>query len=174
MNLLQTTPKQARNYNVAIWIGIISGIISGFVKSGTEGIMPPRAEGIVAPPVALLEHLGVNMQEMIYTYSGHILNWGGGVVHILFSIFVAFIYCILAEIFPKIKLGQGLLFAIAVVIASHGISLPLLNLSPAVWNLPFDEILSELIGTCLWMWTIEIVRRDLRNRITKKPDPEFQ
>lgn len=174
MNLFQITKKQTRNYGIAIWIGIISGIISGFVKSGTEGIMPPRAEGIIASPIVLLEHLGINMQGMVYTYSGYELNWGGSAVHIIFSIFVALIYCILAEVFPKIKLGQGLLFALVVVIASHGISLPLLGLSPAVWNLPFDEILSELIGTCLWMWTIEIIRRDLRNRITKKPDPEFQ
>lgn len=52
--------------------------------------------------------------------------------------------------------------------------LPVLNLSPVPWNLPFDELFSELVGTLLWMWTIEIFRRDLRNRLTEKPDPEFQ
>lgn len=55
-----------------------------------------------------------------------------------------------------------------------GIILPLFHLSAPVWQLHFDGILSEIIGTSFWMWTIEIVRRDLRNRITKKPDPEFQ
>ena len=79
-----------------------------------------------------------------------------------------------AEIFPKVKLWQGLAFGIGVTILFHGIMLPVLNLSPAPWNLPFDELLSELIGTLLWMWTIEIFRRDLRNRLTEKPDPEFQ
>ena len=27
-------------------------------------------------------------------------------------------------------------------------------------------------GLLVWLWSIEIVRRDLRNRITRQPDPE--
>ena len=57
------------------------------------------------------------------------------------------------------------------MVFSHGVLLPILNLSPAPWLLPMDEILSELVGTALWMWTIEIFRRDLRNRWTGLPDP---
>lgn len=79
-----------------------------------------------------------------------------------------------AEIFPKVKLWQGLAFGIGVTILFHGMMLPIINLSPALWNLPFDELFSELVGTLLWMWTIEVFRRDLRSRLTKKPDLEFE
>lgn len=174
MTLFQRTRADTRNYGVAVLVGIIGGILSAFVKSGTEGILPPRLPGVTPPPVELLQELGVNLQNMVYTYSDQVINWGGNGVHILFSIVFGVIYCVIAEIFPKVKLGQGLVFALLVVIAFHGICLPVLNLSPAVWNLSADEIYSELIGTCLWMWTIEIVRRDLRNRMTQKPDPEHQ
>lgn len=174
LGFFKKTRIETRNYTVAVIVGIIGGIISGFVKSGTEGILPPRTPDRIAPPIQLLQDIGVNVKDMIYTFSDQIVNWGGSGIHIVFSIVWAVIYCVIAEVFPKIKLWQGIGFAIFVAIFFHGICLPILNLSPAVWNLPVDEIISEILGTFLWMWTIEIVRRDLRNRMTKKLDPEFQ
>ena len=32
---------------------------------------------------------------------------------------------------------------------------------------------SEIFGHLVWFWSIEIIRRDLRNRITHEPDPEI-
>lgn len=49
------------------------------------------------------------------------------------------------------------------------------------WEVPFpwveggqtwSEHFSEAPGHVVWLWSIEIVRRDLRNRITRQPDPE--
>jgi putative membrane protein len=174
MNLLEKTKTNARNFKVALIVGIIGGLISGFVKSGTEGILPPRIPGRIAPPIQMIENMGINVKQMVYIYSDQIINWGGVVIHMGFSIIWAVIYCIIAEVYPKIKLGQGLLFGIVIAILFHGIMLPILQLSPVVWHLPSHEIFSEIVGTLLWMWTIEIVRRDLRNRMTKQPDPEFQ
>lgn len=173
-NLFAMTRPGTRNYGVALLVGIISGIVSGFVKSGTEGIMPPRTADRIAPPIQLLQDMGIDLHNMVYTYSGQLLNWGGSAVHVIFSVVAAVIYCMAAEIFPKIKLWQGMAFGILTMIGSHGILLPMMHLSPAMWDLPLDEILSEIFGTLLWVWTIEIFRRDLRNRITHKPDPEFQ
>ncbi|MDF7676881.1 DUF1440 domain-containing protein [Neisseriaceae bacterium ESL0693] len=173
-NLFVRTRPSTRNYGVALLVGIIGGIMSGFVKSGTEGILPPRTADRIAPPIQLLQDMGIDLHQMVYTYSGQLLNWGGSGIHIVFSVVAAVIYCVAAEIFPKIKLWQGLAFGIVVMLASHGILLPVMHLSPPVWQLPVDEIISELLGTLLWMWTIEIFRRDLRNRMTRKPDPEWQ
>ena len=36
----------------------------------------------------------------------------------------------------------------------------------------WSEHFSEALGHVVWLWSIEIVRRDLRNRITHQPDPE--
>lgn len=172
-NLFVITKPEARHYGVAFFAGIMGGLISAFVKSGTEGIMPPRTPDRIAPPIQMIQDMGIDIHNLVYTYSDQVINWGGSLVHILFSIVWAVLYCVAAEIFPKVKLWQGLAFGIGVTILFHGIVLPILNLSPAAWNLPFDELFSELIGTLLWMWTIEVFRRDLRNRLTKKPDPEF-
>ncbi|MCO6523743.1 MAG: DUF1440 domain-containing protein [Candidatus Schmidhempelia sp.] len=173
MNVFARTKVAACNFHVALIVGIIGGIISGFVKSGTEDMLPPRIPGRIAPPIQMIEDMGVNVQEMVYSYSDHLINWGGIAIHMGFSIIWAVIYCVIAEVYPKIKLVQGLAFGAFVAILFHGIILPVLQLSPVVWHLPFDEIFSEIVGTLLWMWTIEIVRRDLRSRITKRPDPEL-
>lgn len=45
-------------------------------------------------------------------------------------------------------------------------------LTPPVAEWPLYEHISELVGHIFWFWTIEVIRRDLRNRITKQPDPE--
>lgn len=170
--LFSRTKKKARHYGVAFLVGLIGGVMSAFVKSGTEGILPPRTPGRAAPPVELLQDMGLDAQDMVYSYSHQLVNWAGSTVHILFSVIAAVIYCLLAEIFPKIKMLQGLVFGLIVAIGFHGLLLPALDLSPPVWHIPGEEIISELIGTFLWIWTIEIFRRDLRNRITHQPDPE--
>lgn len=174
LDFLGITKKSACNYSVATIVGVIGGIMSAFVKSGTEGILPPRTPSRMEPPVELLEEVGIHAQNMVYFYSEHIVNWAGSTVHILFSIIFATIYCVLAEKFPKIKLWQGVAYGLVIAVLFHGIILPLFGLSPFVWMIPYDEIISELIGTIFWVWTIETFRRDLRNHITKKPDPEFQ
>lgn len=38
---------------------------------------------------------------------------------------------------------------------------------------PWYEHVSEIVGHLIWFWSIEIIRRDLRNRMTHEPDPEI-
>ncbi|AJQ98797.1 hypothetical protein F652_807 [Enterobacteriaceae bacterium bta3-1] len=45
--------------------------------------------------------------------------------------------------------------------------LPILGLSPAVIHLPVDEIISEILGTCLWIWSVELLRIALREKMTQ-------
>lgn len=167
-----TTKKYHRNYLVALFIGFLGGNLASFVKWGTENPMPPRTPDRAIPPAEMLHSLGFDTKSMVYNYSQHVVNWGIGGVHHLFSVFFGMLYCVLAEIFPIVKLWQGAAFALVVTIVFHGIILPVAGWSPAFWHLPIDEIASETIGHILWMWAIEVVRRDIRNRITKKPDPE--
>ncbi|MEH3651495.1 DUF1440 domain-containing protein, partial [Enterobacter roggenkampii] len=55
----------------------------------------------------------------------------------------------------------------------HMISFPLMGLTPPLFELPWYEHVSEIVGHLVWFWSIEIIRRDLRNRITHEPDPEI-
>ncbi|WP_315277845.1 DUF1440 domain-containing protein [Rothia aeria] len=94
-------------------------------------------------------------------------------VHFAFAIFFAVLYCVVAEYWPKIKLWQGVAFGIVLDILFHVIIMPAMGVVPAPWNQPFGEHLSEFFGHILWLWSIELVRRDLRNRITGEPDAEY-
>lgn len=191
-----------RRYGVAVFVGIISGIISAFVKWGAEHPFPPRSpidlftaacpqpvldalnSGALAmdgalqqcsraflnpPHVFLRDYLGIDPTQAAFTFADHAFNWIG-VTHMIFSLVFAIGYCIVAEIFPKIKFWQGIGTGIIANICVHYITFPALGLTPPVVEWPLYEHISELVGHIFWFWTIEVIRRDLRNRITHKPD----
>lgn len=168
-----TTPKRNRAYFLSIIIGIIGGIISGIVKLGWEVMFPPRTPDRLTPPQILLDNIGIKVQDMTYQYSEQIMNYGNFIIHFGFSIVCAVIYCFVAEIWPKIKLWQGCAASLVFWFGAHILVMPLMGLTPSAFALPFDEQVSEILGHMVWMWVIEIFRRDLRSRITQKPDPEY-
>ncbi|NRD75186.1 DUF1440 domain-containing protein [Shewanella sp. VB17] len=162
-----------RHYGVALWAGFLGGNLASFVKWGTEIPFPPRTPDRAIPPMEMLMDLGVKAQDLTFNYSEHVINWGVAGIHHGFSIVFAMLYCLCAEIFPSIKLWQGAMFAIFITLGFHGVLLPLFDWAPPMWSLPYNELFSETFGHILWMWAIEICRRDIRNRITKKPDAEM-
>ncbi|SUH11500.1 Inner membrane protein yagU [Salmonella enterica subsp. enterica] len=119
----------------------------------------------------LRDYLGIDPTQTVYTFSEHVIN-PVMVTHIIFSLVFAIGYCVVAEIFPKVKLWQGILAGLIVTVVVHGIFCPALNLTPPLTQLPFDEYASEILGHVFWFWVIELMRRDLRNRITHEPDAE--
>ncbi|MGO3344382.1 MAG: YagU family protein [Marinomonas sp.] len=149
----------------AAWAGFVGGNVASFVKWGTENPLPPRSSDRAIPPAEMLNDIGLNVQSMTYTYSGHVINWGIAGVHHLFSLFFAMFYCVVAERFPKITLWQGAAFAIVLTILFHGIMLPVFGWAPSFWDLPLDEIISETLGHILWMWVIEVFRQYILKRV---------
>lgn len=170
MSIIKITSAYTRNLWAALVAGFIGGNLSSFVKWGTENPFPPRVSGRAIPPFEMIQDAGLNANAMVYEYSGHIVNWGVAGIHHLFSIVFALLYCVIAEYFPQIKLWQGVAFGIILTIGFHGVVLPTFGWAPPVWDLPLDEIASELFGHAVWMWCIEIVRRDIRNRLTHRAD----
>ncbi|MEQ3430317.1 DUF1440 domain-containing protein [Klebsiella aerogenes] len=173
---VQTAPGR-RRYGVALLVGVIAGIMSAFVKWGAEVPLPPRTfsggrDEFNPPYLFLRDYLGIDPIHTVYTFSEHIIN-PVMVTHIIFSLVFAIGYCVVAEIFPKVKLWQGVWAGIVATIAVHWISFPLLGLTPSLLNIPADEYISELLGHIFWFWAIEMIRRDLRNRITHEPDAEI-
>ena len=140
-----------RRYGVAVFVGIIAGIISAFVKWGAEHPLPPRSpidlftaacpqpvldalnSGALAmdgalqqcsraflnpPHVFLRDYLGIDPTQAAFTFADHAFNWIG-VTHMIFSLVFAIGYCIVAEIFPKIKFWQGIGTGIIAVSYTH-------------------------------------------------------
>lgn len=109
--LFVRTDPQRRRYGVALLVGVLSGIISAFVKWGAEVPLPPRTfsggrDEFNPPYIFLRDYLGIDPTQTVYTFSEHIIN-PVMVTHIIFSLVFAIGYCVVAEIFPKVKLWQG-------------------------------------------------------------------
>ncbi|MDH2926378.1 DUF1440 domain-containing protein [Lonepinella koalarum] len=203
--IFQQTDPSRRRYGLAVFIGIIAGFISAFVKWGAEHPLPPRSpldlftsacpqpvldalnSGAIAmdgalqqcsraflnpPHVFLRDYIGIDPTAAVFNFADYDFNWIG-FTHILFSLVFAIGYCVVAERFPKIKFWQGMGAGIIATIAVHYISFPLLGLTPPVADWPWYEHVSEIVGHILWFWSIEMIRRDLRNRYTGEPDPEI-
>lgn len=123
------------------------------------------------PAVFLRDYIGIDPYQAVFTFADNAFNWIG-VTHVFFSLVFAIGYCLVAEVFPKVKLWQGVFAGILADIAVHYIAFPVMGLTPAVVDWPWYEHVSELIGHICWFWSIEMIRRDLRNRITHEPDAE--
>lgn len=172
----KVTDPSRRHYRVAVLVGLIAGAFSAIVKFGWEVPFPPRTpeRNAVNPPQTLLEQIG--FPESISRATVHFNGWdlpiSSFVVHFGFAIFFGVLYCVVAERYPAIKLWQGAAFGFALWILFHVIVMPLMGTVPAPWDQPWQEHFSEAFGHVIWLWSIEIVRRDLRNRITHEPDAE--
>lgn len=143
----------------ALWAGFIGGNLSSFVKWGTEVPLPPRTPDRPSPPAEMLRDFGIDVHGLVYHYSDHLVQGGVLLVHHLFSIVFALLYCVIWLRYPRIAMGQGIVFGLVVTVVFHGMVLPLGHWAPALWNLPRAEILSETVGHMLWAWAIELVRR---------------
>ena len=181
-SLLQKTEPARRNVKVAALVGVIGGVFSAIVKFGWEVPFPPRtpARNATNPPQTMLEWFGMSPEQSHTSVSFNLndnLPIYSFIIHFSFAIVFALLYCIAAEYFPKIKLWQGAAFGLLVWIGAHVVFMPLLGWvpSPFPWvegGQTWSEHFSEALGHVVWLWSIEIVRRDLRNRITRQPDPE--
>ncbi|MBE6483178.1 MAG: DUF1440 domain-containing protein [Actinomycetaceae bacterium] len=176
MSRLRTTEPARRNFRVAFLVGLIAGVFSAIVKFGWEVPFPPRTpeRNATNPPQQILEQLGFSSDFTHTTigFNGNELPIISFIIHFGFSIFFALLYCLVAEKYPQIKLWQGAAFGLFLWIFFHVVLMPAIGTVPAPWDQPFEEHLSEALGHMVWMWSIEIVRRDLRNRITRQPDAE--
>ncbi|MFT0846371.1 YagU family protein [Actinomycetaceae bacterium L2_0104] len=174
--MLTSTEPSRRNYPVALLVGLIAGAFSAIVKFGWEVPFPPRTpeRNAVNPPQTLLEQIGFSedISRATIHFNGWDLPISSFIIHFGFAIFFGLVYCVIAEKYPKIKLWQGAAFGLFLWIFFHVVLMPAMGTVPAPWDQPWQEHFSEAFGHIIWLWSIEIVRRDLRNRITHQPDPE--
>lgn len=174
--LLQSTEPSRRRYGVALIVGLIAGVFSAIVKFGWEVPFPPRTpeRNEVNPPQTLLEQIGFpeSVSRATVEFNGWDLPISSFVVHFGFAIAFGLIYCLVAEVWPLVKLWQAAAAGLVLWIFFHVLLMPAMGTVPAPWDQPWQEHFSECFGHIIWLWSIEIVRRDLRNRITHQPDPE--
>ena len=142
----------------AFLIGIVGGIAGSAAKLVGEAIIPPRKPGEEPPPAVLAEKVaGRPLSKGQKLLATQVFHWTFGSI-------TGGVYSVLAEYFPQVTAGRGLLFGWAVMLLTHESSLPALGLSPAPWNQGAKEIISELITHGMYGTTTEAVRRWLESR----------
>ncbi|MDO5066490.1 MAG: DUF1440 domain-containing protein [Propionibacteriaceae bacterium] len=180
--LLGHTDPARRRIGVAALVGLIAGMFSAIVKFGWEVPFPPRTPDRDAtnPPQTMLElwfGMSPEQSHTLIFFNGNPRPIYSFIVHFAFSVVIALFYCVVAEYFPRIKLWQGAVFGFLAWIFFHVLLMPATGLvpTPFPWvagGQTWDEHFSECFGHILWVWSIEVVRRDIRNRITHEPDAE--
>lgn len=141
----------------AFLIGIVGGVAGSALKLVGEAIIPPRKPGEEPPPAVLaakIAHRPLSDKEKLLATQGF---------HWIFGSVTAGIYSSLAEIFPQVTAGYGVLFGWVLMLLTHESTLPALGLSPAPWNQGAKEITSELITHAMYGAGTEGVRRWLRS-----------
>lgn len=174
---LDATEPVRRLYWLAALVAVPAGLLSGIVKLGWEVPFPPRtaAQNITNPPQAfaeLLFGLPSSFVHLTYTANGYEIPLVSIILHMVFSILFVGVYCVAAEKYPQIKLWQGTAYGLLIWVSWHLIILPAFRATAAPWDLQLAQHASEIPGHMVWMWSAELARRDLRNRISHQPDAE--
>ena len=159
----------------AVLVGVIIGIIGAIVKFGWEVPFPPRTplRDATNPPQQILQQLGFsfNFTHMTYMFNENARPIISFAVHFSFSIFFGALYALAVEYKPCLKLWQGAAYGLIIWAGFHLVLMPVMGTVPPPWEQPLAEHFSESTGHAFWAWVMELCRRDLRNRITRAPDP---
>lgn len=127
--------------------------MGGAAKLVGEAVIPPRKPGEEPPPALIAEKLFQRSlskgQKLVAT---QIFHW-------TFSAGLGGIYSVLAEKFPQVTVGYGVVFGWVVMLSTHESVLPALGVSPAPWNQGAKEIISELLTHGMYGAGTEAVRR---------------
>ncbi|KRL65823.1 DUF1440 domain-containing protein [Companilactobacillus versmoldensis] len=169
---MKLNKRQKTDLKAAITAGTTAGIFSGLVKLGWENILPPRTaqRDATNPPQQLLQQAGVpsSVTHATYTYSGHQMPWVSYLMHFGFSISFAIIYEVLSQNRRYLRVGSGAIFGLAVWVAFHIGIMPMMKTTPSASEQPTEEHISEALGHIAWMWTNDLVGREIYRRLTAK------
>src|SRR5262245_30736493 len=150
------------------WIhGALAGLVGGLIAAGAMSLAhrlvgdmvpkpPPQAQKAEDSTVKVasqtLRLVGLSLQE-------HHKPWAGTIVHYAFGAGVGAVYGVLAEIVPRVTMGLGLPFGVAVWLGAHVITVPALGLSEAPTRQPLGKEAEEFGLHLVYGVTTELVRR---------------
>ncbi len=169
--LFTTTRRDERDWKAATIVGLVAGGISFFAKWGGEHMVPPRFADTLPPP-AIIAQDWFHMPATMYTWMGTPIGTAA-IIHAIMSIILLMIYIYLAEIFPRVRLWQGVAYGICAAIGAHFIAIPAMGLSGWPWELPWQASVSELVSHAITFFIAEQAACGVRAKLTGKPYPRW-
>jgi putative membrane protein len=174
--MMQPETRHGRCVLKGLAAGIVAGLIASGIMSAVHHVLAPMFSE-EQPPSA--EKRGREAQQEDATVKvasaatrlivGRELpeRWkplAGSVVHYGFGATVAGTYGALAEVLPRVTIGRGLFFGVAVWLGAHVVTVPALGLSPSPLARPIWTELLEFVAHLVYGTTAELVRGLLRRR----------
>ncbi len=160
---------------ISFIIGVIVGIIGAIIRLGWEILFPLHLQeklGEYAQLIFDILNISPELLNMNYVFtSGYELNILYILWHFSFSVFFAICYNIFAEFWLKLKFAHGIFYGIVLWICIYILFLPLVGFVSLQENNSYVYYISSFLESLLWVWIIELTRRDLRNRMTQELDP---
>ncbi len=149
--------------------GALGGVIGAGAKLLGEVVFPPRVPGEPVPPAVMASKLLEIFSGSPLLPSKELL--ATQIFHWTFSVSVGVLYGVLAERFPRVTLGRGVVFGVVLCLATHETLLPACGFSLPWREIPLKEHLSELSTHALFGLCVELVRRTARRYLTPMTRP---
>lgn len=173
--IVYTNLSLKTRFFVSILIGIIIGIIGGITRFGWEFLLPIHLNtemGEIAKHIMEFFSITNKTLEMSIDFNGIHWNLIYVVWQFVFSLFFGIIYAILVEFCFKLKFAHGIFYGLAIWFVLYMIVYPLCGFTISYNANDFwIYLISSFLESLLWIWIMELIRRDLRNRITQERDP---
>lgn len=160
---------------VSLCIGIIVGSIGCVVKIGWEVLFPLHVKlSLDSKTQHILQLFGSDSHLLYLNYvfsDGYEWNVFYLAWQFLLSLALSLLYVLCAEFWQKLKFAHGILYGIASWLLVYVLFLPLCGFITINTDSMLGYYVCSFIESLLWIWIIELARRDLRNRITQEQDP---
>jgi putative membrane protein len=153
-----------------VLVGFVGGLIAAGVMSAVHhalsNVMPRPPAGAQQEEDATVKVAsGVTRALLQRDIPEDSKPRAGSIVHYGFGATVGAVYGGIAEAVPRVTVGAGLPFGVAVWLGAHVIMVPAAGLAPPPWRRPFAAELLEFVAHLLYGATTELVRRSLRRRV---------
>ncbi len=148
--------------------GVAGGLAGGAVKMLCEVVAPPRPPDREAEPAVLLSKIarvnGESEPTEAQKQNATLL------IHFAFSALGGGLYGALVEVWPRVGIGRGAGYGIAIWIGAHEMAMPALGLTPPTNRLPPSEQINECITHAIFGCTLEAVRGIAREIIGNRAE----
>jgi uncharacterized membrane protein YagU involved in acid resistance len=140
------------------WLILLTGLISGVMTSFMEiGLSTVTTDG-VSIPYDIIESMGLDASALNYQTNGQVGLWEILTGLYIFSILASIVYCAFSIKFNVITACHGMLYSLSLFLIFYVIVLPAIGWIPVIWESTFDNLITVVVVTLLWGWTLEVFR----------------
>lgn len=126
------SPDAAGNIGAGLLAGLLAGLTAAWAMNAAQAVFPIKPRGN-SDPATVRAARQLNRLVTGKPLAQSRKRQAGTVVHYAFGALVGGVYGVLAERYPRVTMGWGLPFGLAVTAIADEAAIPALGLGPAPW-----------------------------------------